>query len=33
MFTEEEKIRAIELYFKYGINHGCCLAFTSRTLG
>ena len=86
MFTEEEKIRAIELYFKYGkklapvvrelgypskrnlrrwirsweagggvkesirhkhrysdeqkqvavehyLNHGCCLAFTSRTLG
>ena len=86
MFTEEEKIRAIELYFKYGkklapsyanwatlrkeicgvgsahgkqvvaqkesichkhrysdeqkqvavehyLNHGCCLAFTSRALG
>lgn len=86
MFTEEEKIRAIELYFKYGkklapvvrelgypskrnlrrwirsreaggdanesihnkhhhsdeqkqvaveyyLNHGCCLAFTSRTPG
>ncbi|EHE7480706.1 transposase, partial [Escherichia coli] len=86
MFTEEQKIRAIELYFKYGkklapvvrelgypskrnlrrwicsweadggakesirhkprytdeqkqvavehyLNHGCCLAFTSRTLG